>query len=296
MDNFQIKRRLKIAVFLTLLILCLETAGGILANSLALLSDAAHMFMDGFALSLSWFAIVISERPSTQTKTYGYHRIEIFAAFLNGVLLFFLACGILYEAFQRFMDPREVQSLAVVFVAITGLAINLVVIYFLKETARGRDLNLKSAFYHVLGDSLASIGVIAGGVVMFYTDWYFLDALVSAGIALLLLWGTQTIISDSVHILLEGVPKGISLSEVEKGLIAIPGIQAVHELHIWSICSNVYALSAHALVDGPNGGRTDSMLEEIKILLKEKFDIAHTTIQMESISCGAAEALCELKH
>lgn len=297
MNLSPVKKRLQIAALLTFFIVLLEVAGGIISGSLALLSDAAHMFMDGFALCLSWLAITISERPSTDTKTYGYHRIEIFAAFVNGVLLFFLACGILYESFQRFMNPEEVHSPTVILVAAAGLATNLVVIYFLKDSVKQtRDLNLKSAFYHVLGDSLASIGVIVGGVIMFYTGWYVLDALIGAAIACLLLWGTKTIIADSVHILLEGVPKGISISEVGKELTAIATVKDVHELHIWCICSNIYALSAHALVTDQEANRVAPLLEEIRTVLKEKFNITHSTIQFEFIPCGKSNTLCEMKH
>jgi len=296
MDNVFVKKRLKLAVLLTSLILIAEVVGGLLANSLALLSDAAHMFMDGFALCLSLFAIMISERPSTQTKTYGYHRMETLAAFVNGIFLFLLACFIIHESYERFVNPRKVESLIVILVAAVGLAANLVVIYFLKDTPVHRDLNLKSAFYHVLGDSLASVGVIAGGVVMYYTGWYALDSLLSAGIGCLLLWGTKGLILDSIHILLEGVPKGISIPAVERQLASIPAIKDVHELHIWCLCSNIYAFSAHVLIQDQMVEQVESIMKEIESMLKEKFDIAHSTIQFECNSCRESPVLCEMKH
>lgn len=278
--------------------LLLEMAGGIAAHSLALLSDAAHMFMDGFSLCLSWFALVISERPSTNTKTYGYHRMEILAAFLNGVFLLLLACGLIYESIHRFMNPAEVHSLIMIIVAAIGLATNLAVLYFLKDPINNHthDLNLKSVFYHVIGDSLASVGVIIGGGIMLYTGWYILDAVVGAGIACLLLWGSKSIISDSVHILLEGVPNGISLSDVEKELMAFPSVRGIHELHIWSICSNIYALSMHAWLHDPKEKPDEFLLEEMKAMLKKKFNISHSTIQLEKNSCGENNVLCEMKH
>ncbi|MEC7641659.1 MAG: cation diffusion facilitator family transporter [Nitrospinota bacterium] len=296
MKSALIKKRLRLAIFFTLIILTMETVGGILSGSLALLSDAVHIFMDGFALCLSLAAITISERPSTNTQTYGYHRIEIFAAFVNGVFLFGLACTILYESYQRFINPHEVKSLVVILVALVGLLANLSVIYLLKDMPTSRDLNLKSAFYHVLGDSLASVGVIAGGIVMYYTHWYTLDALTGAAIGCLLIWGTKTIIADSVHILLEGVPKGISIPEVQKELTAIPAIKDIHELHIWCLCSNIYAFSAHVLIKDQTVEQVESTLKDIKAVLKDRFNISHSTIQFECNSCIEAPVLCEMRH
>ena len=298
MESPEIRSRLTWAIFLTFTVLCVEVAGGILANSLALLSDAAHMFADVFALCLSWFALKIASRPSTLTKTYGYHRMEIFAAFLNGTLLLFMAGGILYEAVQRWQNPEQVQSGTVIIVAIIGLATNLGVIYFLKDPAHhSHDLNVKSALYHVLGDTVASVGVIIGGVVMHYTGWYVVDAVLGALIAVLLIWGARTILADSVHILLEGVPKGISLTEVEKELTAIPAIREIHELHIWCICSNIYALSMHALVNDQKVNQAESILSEIQERLRNKFNITHSTVQFESNPCQEpGEILCGINH
>ena len=170
------------------------------------------------------------------------------------------------------------------------------VIYLLKSTLTGRDLNLKSAFYHVLGDCLASVGVILGGIIMFYTHWYIIDAIIGASIGCLLLWGTKTIIADSIHILLEGVPKGISIPEVQKELTSIPAINGVHELHIWCLCSNIYAFSAHVLINNQKVEQVESILKDIKVLLKDRFNISHSTIQFECNSCREAPVLCEMKH
>lgn len=297
MESSSIRNRLKLSILLTLLVLGVEVVGGLMANSLALLSDAAHMFMDAFSLCLSWFALKISDRPSTQTKTYGYHRVEIFVALLNGVLLILLSLGILYEAFQRFLHPEEVKTRIVIIVAIVGLLTNLSILYFLKNPVEHmHDLNLKSAFYHIIGDSLASVGVIVGGTIMIYTGWYVLDAIIGAGIGVLLIWGAKNIVSDSLHILLEGVPKGISVQNVERELTAIPAIKDIHELHIWSICSNIYALSAHALVNDQTVNEIDSILNEVRGILKEKFNISHSTIQFESSPCGQAGIHCTFKH
>ena len=195
MESGIIEKRLKWAVLLTFLVLCIEVIGGIIANSLALLSDAAHMFTDVLSLSLSLFALKIAGQPATNTKTYGYHRVEIFAAFLNGLLLLLMACGILYEAWQRALDPLAVNSQVLIIAAGIGLAVNLCVLYFLREPAsHNHDLNIKSAFYHVVGDSVASVGVIAGGTVMLYTQWYIVDTFIAVAISIFLLWVAKKII------------------------------------------------------------------------------------------------------
>ena len=185
MESRIIEKRLKWAILLTSIVLFIEIIGGMLANSLALLSDAAHMFTDVLSLSLSFFALRIAGKPSTDTKTFGYHRMEIFAAFLNGVMLLFMACGILYEAVHRILNPLEVQSQVLIIAAGIGLTANLCVLCFLKgPAADNRDLNIKSAFYHVVGDSVASVGVIIGGVVMLYTQWYIVDTLIAVTISI----------------------------------------------------------------------------------------------------------------
>jgi len=297
MDSHSTRKRLTLAILLTFLVLVAEAVGGILANSLALLSDAAHMFGDVFALSLSWFALKISHRPSTTTKTYGLHRMEIFASFINGVLLFLLAGWILYEAVERFQNPSAVNSQTVIIIAVIGLTTNLGVLYFFKDPAmHSHDLNMKSAFYHVLADMLASIGVIVGAITMMFTGWYIVDPILSVAIAILLIWGAETLLADSAHILLEGVPKGISIVEVEKELTAIPAIREIHELHIWSICSNIYALSAHALVNDQKVNQVESVLTEMQELLKNKFNITHSTFQFEARPCQEGEVLCEINH
>lgn len=297
MDSHSSRKRLTLAILLTFLIMVAEAVGGIISNSLALLSDAAHMFGDVFALCLSWFALKIASRPSSRTRTYGLHRMEIFAAFLNGVLLVLMAGWIFYEAIERFQNPTAVNSQTVIFIATIGLCTNLGVLYFLKDHGlHSHDLNMKGAFFHVMGDTLASVGVIIGAIVMMTTGWYVVDAILSAAIAVLLIWGARRLLADSVHILLEGVPKGISVLEVEKELTAIPAIREIHELHIWSICSNIYALSAHALVNDQKVNQVESVLGEIQELLKTKFNITHSTVQFESRPCQDGEILCEMNH
>jgi cobalt-zinc-cadmium efflux system protein len=299
MKSATIQKRLKIALALVFFVMCVEVTGGIVAHSLALLSDAAHMLTDAFALSLSLIALTIAAQPSNHTKTFGYHRVEILAALANGILLLLMALGILWEAYRRFTDPQEVHSLIVISVALVGLATNLSVLYFLKDPAHNshnHDLNLKAAFYHVIGDSLASIAVILGGVAMWMTQWYALDSIIAALVALVLIWGAQSIIRDAFHILLEGVPKGISIQEVEKELTSIPAIKDIHELHVWSICSNIYALSTHALVNDQKVNQVETILKDMESLLRDKFNITHSTIQFESNPCSSAGVACDIKH
>ncbi len=297
MESSDIKNRLKLAIALTFTLMCVEVAGGFWSGSLALLSDAAHMFIDVLALCLSFFALVISELPTNSSKTYGYHRMEILAALINGIVLLIMAGGILWEAFESWQNPSEVNSAIVIWVAVFGLSANLGVIYFLTGSMNhGHDLNIRSAFYHVLGDTIASVGVVIGGIVMLFTGWYFVDPLLAAAIALLLIWGAFKLISESVHILLEGVPKGVSIEEVEKELTAIPEIKNIHELHIWCICSNIYALSTHALINDQKVNQVESILDEMRRFLKTRFNITHSTIQFESTPCGHEAILCEVKH
>ncbi len=299
MESLDIRKRLKIALALVFFVMCVEVAGGIFAHSLALLSDAAHMLTDVVALSLSLMALAIAAQPSTRTKTFGYHRMEILAAMANGILLLLMALVILWEAYRRFIDPGVVDGVIVMAVASVGLAANLAVLYFLRDPAKNthhHDLNLKAAFYHVLGDTFASVAVISGGAVIYLFQWYLADSIIAAMVALVLIWGAQSIIRDALHILLEGVPKGISIQEVEKELTSIPAIKDVHELHIWSICSNIYALSAHALVNDQKVNQVESVLKEIETLLKEKFNITHSTVQFESSPCSAAGVACDIQH
>ena len=297
MDSPAIRNHLKVAAWLTFFVLCIEVVGGILANSLALLSDAAHMFTDVFSLTLSWFALKIAYLPTNEEKTYGYHRIEVLAAIINGLVLALMACGIFYEAIQRYQDPPTVNSGMVILVAALGLTTNLIVIYYLKDSFRHtHDLNLRGAFFHVLGDTIASVGVLIGSGVIWFTGWFVVDPLLAAGIALLLLWGAWNVLADALHILLEGVPKGVSIAEVKKELTALPAIRDIHELHVWSICSNIYALSTHALLHDNKVNQFESVLKDIKELLKSRFNITHSTIQFETRPCEKNDTLCDIRH
>ena len=290
------KNGLKVSIFLVIFVIVAEALGGIYSNSLALLSDAAHSFLDGFALALTWFALVISKRSPTPTKTFGYHRFETLAAFFNGLLLLGMASTILLESNKRLWNPKEIHSAIVIWVATFGLVLNLVIFYFLRKSFKGKqDINIKSAFYHVLGDLFASIGIILGAIVVYFTDWYRIDATIGLGIGFLILWGSYKILSESIYILLESVPRDISIEQVKNAIKAIPKVINLHELHIWYICSNIYALSTHVLIQEINNDKRQLLLEEIGTILKDKFNITHSTIQLEHISCTEPRSFCGTK-
>jgi cobalt-zinc-cadmium efflux system protein len=287
--------RLIWAILLTTLTLVAEVIGGIWTNSLALLSDAAHVFLDLFALLLSLAAIRLAAMPVSETKTFGWHRTEVFASFINGATVFLMALGILYEASLRFLNPEEVKSLPMFIIAAVGLVANLLSASALHQHSHD-DLNVRSAFLHVIGDAAASVGVIIGGVVMYVTGWYLLDALISAGIGCVIFWGSWRVIRESVHILLEGVPRGMSLAEVHAAIREVEGVNEVHHLNIWTICSHILALSSHVDVKPEYRENQSGVLRRIEELLFERFHISHTTLQVECTRCMEGPVIKEMRH
>ncbi|WP_027716284.1 cation diffusion facilitator family transporter [Desulfuromonas sp. TF] len=290
-----ISRGFGIAIALTAITLVAETIGGFWTNSLALLSDAAHVFMDLFALILSLMAIKLATRPATDRRTYGWHRAEIFASLINGLTLIFIAFGILHEAWGRFQHPEAVKSKEMFIIATVGLVMNLVAAGRLHGHAHD-DLNVRSAFLHVLGDAAASVGVIIGGVIMLFTGWYVLDALISVGIVLIIAWGSVRLIREAAHILLEGVPAGVDISEVAEKMRAVEGVNDVHHLHAWSICSHISALSAHIDILPEYRLRQGEIIGEIETMLDDDYHITHSTLQGECSRCVTGPVIQQLKH
>jgi len=241
-------RNMMIVFVITISIMILEIVGGLVSNSLALLSDAGHMFTDVLAISLSLFAIKFATRPSTPEKTYGFYRLEILAAFLNGLLLCCIAVFIFYKAFNRFIHPREINSLYMLGVASIGLLANCIGIYFLSK-ANLNNLNVKSAFFHMLGDTISSVGVIIGGIWIYYTKIYAVDSLISLMIGFLILRGAFYLVKESIDIFLESTPKHIDQEQLVDGMCQIQGVKDVHHLHLWTITSDIHAMSAHVLID-----------------------------------------------
>mgnify|MGYP001599700631 CR=1 FL=1 len=293
-DNVLISR-LRFATALTGVVFLAELAGGYATNSLALISDAVHVFMDVLALGLSWFAIYISALPPTETRTYGMHRIEVFVSFINGMLLVFATVFIFYKAYFRFLHPETVESAGMMIVAAIGLAVNLLVAFSLKDHAK-TDLNIKSAFLHVVGDAAASVGVIIAAIVIRYTGWNAIDPLISVVIGLIIVGGAIRIIRESAHILLEGVPGEVSLTGVTTDIKKVAGVTGVHSLHIWSICTNIFALSAHVDIEPKDRARFGEILSEINERLARDHHIFYTTIQAECLGCDTGRVLRRFSH
>ncbi|MBW2055496.1 MAG: cation transporter [Deltaproteobacteria bacterium] len=279
------QRKLFIALLITAIVMIAEIIGGLMANSLALLSDAGHMLTDILSLGLSLAAMKLAQKPPTPSKTFGFHRLEILAAFFNGMLLFFMSFYIFYEAYHRLLQPEEIKGLFMLIVAFIGLLANGAGILLLRKSAH-TSLNVKSAFFHIVGDTISSGGVILGGVIILYTGWYLVDPLLSIFIGLLILKGAYALIMESIDIFLEATPKDINMKELLDELRKIQGVKEVHHIHLWTITSGINAMSAHVLIDDVLISSSAHILKEIKILLHNKYRIEHSTIQFESESCG----------
>lgn len=290
-----IRRGFGIAIALTAVTLVAEVIGGFWTNSLALLSDAAHVFMDLFALLLSLAAIRLAAFPATDRRTYGWHRAEILASLVNGATLLLIALGILHEAWGRLLHPEAVKSKEMFIIASIGLVMNLIAASRLHQHSHD-DLNVRSAFLHVVGDAIASVGVIIGGILMLYTQWYVLDALISVGIVLVIGFGAVRILRESLHILLEGVPRNIDLDQVVARMRAVEGVNDIHHLHVWSICSHISALSAHIDIAPDYRLRQGEIVGEIEQLLEQDFHITHSTLQGECSSCLTGPVIQQLQH
>lgn len=273
------RRRLLFAILITGAVLGAEVVGGVLANSMALLSDAGHVFTDLLALILGYTAILIAEKPASARKSFGYYRVEILAALLNGAILLIIAGAILREAFHRFGTPEHVLPGPMILAAAFGLAGNLSAMALL-ASSRG-NLNLRGAFLHVLGDALSSFAVLTAGVLVVLTGWTRIDAVTGALIAVVIIVGSLRLLKESVDILLEACPVGIEGRVVEKRILDLPEVHAVHDLHIWSITSGMHALSGHVVLR-PGQHSTDDLLRRLQTLLQDEFRIEHTTFQIET--------------
>jgi cobalt-zinc-cadmium efflux system protein len=273
------KQTLRLAFFLTVIILVAELAGGIFSNSLALLSDAGHVVTDIFALGLAWFATVQAERPADARKTFGYHRVGILAALVNAVTLIIIAIAISLEAFQRFQHPEPVQPFIMFLSAGIGIAVNLFIGLGLQK--EGHSLNVRAATMHVFGDVIASVGVIVAGIIILLTGWTLVDPLLSVGIAVLIALGAWSILRETTDILLESVPRDVSLSNLVDDMKKVEGVKDVHDLHVWCIASGMYTLSCHTLINDLPPSGSSPILQSLTSMLSEKYHIGHATIQFE---------------
>lgn len=278
----QNERSMWIAFGLTTTLLIAEFIGGIVTGSLALISDAAHMFTDAAALAIALAAMRIARRPADRQRSFGYYRFEILAAAFNAILLFIVALYILYEAYQRLSNPPEIQSMAMLWIAVLGLAINLVSMRLLSGGTT-ESLNVKGAYLEVWSDMLGSLGVIAGAVIIRFTGWAWVDSVVAVGIGLWVLPRTWTLLKASINILLEGVPEEIDIAHVRQTLLELPNITGVHDLHIWAISSGKVSLTVHLVYTSE--ASVESILNAARHRLAEDFGITHITVQCELVPC-----------
>lgn len=281
---------LAIAAAVTALIMFLEFFGGLLTNSLALLSDSGHMLSDVSSLLLSLLALWAARKPTSDSKNFGYHRFEVLAALFNGITLLAIAVSIFYEAYQRFVQPEPVQSHIMIAIAVIGLAANLTSAWALLRECDVRDnLNARSAYLHVLGDAVSSVGVILAGLLIMSFSLYQADPLISGVVALIITRGALNIVKESVHILMEGKPRSIDTGEVRRSLCKIDGVIDVHDLKLWTITSGIHSLCCHLVVGAD--ASSQAVLDAATAMMRERFGFDYITIQVESPGPRTSAAL-----
>lgn len=284
--NAATSRVLRISLLVTLAYIVLLVVAGIKAHSLALLSEAGHNLSDFFALLLSWGAVYLSGRSPNARKTFGYNRAGVLAAFVNGLTLVLVSFYIWYEAFDRLLHPVDVHADLMIWVAAAGVVMNGGIALLLM---RGHhDINLRSALLHEIGDTLSTAAVIIGGIAIVFTGHRWIDPALSVGIGVMILWSSIGIIRESLNILLEGIPRGMELDRIESCICAIPGVNSVHDLHVWSIGSDTHSLSCHIGIDDMRASESETLLRQVRDELASRFHIHHTTIQFEHAICDVA--------
>ena len=292
--HFTDTKPLKFALIIVSAIMIAEIIGGVLSNSLALLGDAGHMLVDALALGLSLFAMTMARRPATPTRTYGYHRVEIMAALANGVTLVLVSAYIFYEAYQRFLEPPVVKTPIMLLVAVIGLVANLAGIFLLRKGSH-HSLNIKGAFWHIIGDTVSSLGVIIGAIIISITGWSIVDPLIAVLIAVVILVGAWRLVRESAEILLESVPSHVQVDKVIETIKSVSGVRDVHDCHVWTITSGIHALSAHLLINDQMVSGSAEIMEAVNKRLARQFDITHTTLQLECESCPSG-FVCFISH
>lgn len=273
-------KNLKIILLLSISFIFVEVIGGLLLNSLVLIADAGHMFVDICGLFLAWFAIKFSQKPATPHKTYGFYRAEIIAALLNGIIVTLVASYIIYEGYlDLFSSDKILEPIPIIIIGVVGLGINLIGISLLKNDAK-MNLNIEGAYLEVIKDAVGSIAIILTGIVLYFTNFYLIDPLISIILVLFIIPRIWLLVKKSIHILMEGVPPNISYEEVKKSILDIKGVTGIFDLHIWTISSNQDALTAHVVISDMT--KSDLILKEIMSILENKFKISHNTIQLET--------------
>ncbi|MHB8089198.1 MAG: cation diffusion facilitator family transporter [Anaerolineaceae bacterium] len=317
-ENRSTQKRFIYSIVLTSLILVAEVIGGLISGSLALLSDAAHVFMDIFALVLSFVALKLAMRPPDDQHSFGWYRLEVVAALINGASLFIISIGIWIEAVKRFKSPVEVKSTEMLIIAVIGLVVNLVVAYILgghdhghaghnhvhtdeeehnhdhehKKVSKKHNLNVQSAFLHVLGDAISSVGVIIAAVIIHFTKVEWIDPLISIMIGVIIFVSAFRVLKSALHILIEGVPEGLSIKRIKERMSTVNAVKTVHDLHVWNLGSDQVSLSAHVILVDSFENQQSIVMDQLKLLLDEEFHIQHTTIQFEQKPCASGHGGC----
>lgn len=291
----QATKRLALSLGLTAAFVVIEIIAGIFGNSLALLTDAAHNFTDVIALGLSWYAVKLATQPAHAGKTFGYHRVGILVALVNSTTLVLIALGIFYEAWKRFLSPPEVDSAILIGVGTLAFLINLGTAWLVKSGSE-HDLNLRSTFLHLMGDVLSTIGAVIAGIIIAFTNWNWLDPLVSVLIGVFILWNAWGILRQSIYILLESTPESINMDSMVSDLLKVEGVRDIHDLHVWSINENLRALSAHIITDDVMVSAGLPIQRNLNEILAHKYNIRHATLQLECECVGQNFLYCDIQE
>jgi cobalt-zinc-cadmium efflux system protein len=289
----QTTKRLALSLGITFIFVLVEIVAGLIGNSLALLTDAAHNFTDVIALGLSWYALKIALQPAHAGKTYGYHRAGILVALVNSTTLVMIALGVFYEAYHRLINPPQVDAPILIGVGIIAFFVNAGTAWLVQRGSE-HDLNLRSTFLHLMGDVLSTLGAVAAGVVIAITKWNWLDPLVSVLIGFLILWNAWGILRQTIHILLESTPENINITSMIADLLQTDGVRGVHDLHVWSISENLRVLSAHIVTEDLPISAGSLIQRNLNDILAHKYNIQHATLQLECEGCESNLLYCDI--
>jgi cobalt-zinc-cadmium efflux system protein len=278
----------------TVAFVVVQAVGGLYAGSLALISDAGHNLTDALALALAMFGVYLQRKPADQSRTYGYGRGGVLAAFTNALILVLLSLYLFYEAWRRILNPHDVEERTMIAIAGLGIVLNVAVMMGLRR--HSDDVNIRAAWLHMLGDALGSVAIIIGALAIEYTGWLAIDPLLSILIGVLIIWTARDVMRETINILLEGMPRGMELSAVMEAMKNVPGVLDVHHVHVWSVGSSVHALSCHALIDDMPHSESEGILRGIESVLERKFNISHTTVQFEHSRCVLPDGQCTMEH
>ncbi len=285
--------RLALALVITLVFVVVEAGAGLFANSLALLTDAAHNLTDVLALGLSWYAVRLTLQPSNSQKTYGYHRAGILVALLNSTTLVLISLGIFYDAYRRFLSPPEVKAGVLVGVGLAAVVVNAVTAW-LVQRGSDHDLNLRAAFIHLMSDVVSTVGAVIAGVIIYFTRADWLDPLVSVLIGILILYNAWGIVRETVEILLESTPRDLDMDAMVEEIKRVDGVLGVHDLHVWCLTQELRTMSAHILTDDVQISRGAVIQSKVTELVSNRYHIAHATLQLECVDCDPDALYCDL--